>query len=189
MKDYCEKTGYQSLFQRIIQLCTYKECTAQGFPTSPYLANIVLKGFDNRMVEIASESNTVYSRYADDLTFSSKALDKEGLKGLFKQKAYRLLWAFGFAPNKKKTYWKDVGRFKICGVVVNEKMNLMRRVVRLFRAKVHHAIVKHKERTTKAHIRKLKGWASYLMSINKSKGQKYMEELKSFENEKWPVNS
>ena len=187
--EYCEKTGYQSLFTRIIELCTYKGHTAQGFPTSPYLANIVLKGFDKKMVELANENSCVYSRYADDLTFSSKELTKDELRELFKNKAYRLLWAFGFTANKKKTHWKDVGRFKVCGVVINEKLNIMRKTVRIFRAKVHHAVVKHATQTTKAHIRKLKGWASYLMSVNRDKGKKYMNQLLEFEREKWPAEA
>lgn len=187
--EYVEKTGYQSLILRIIKLCTYKGVTAQGFPTSPYLANIVLKGFDKRMVELSCKNECTYSRYADDLTFSSKLLDKEQLRAVFKQQAYRLLWAFGFEANKKKTYFKDVGRFKVCGVVVNEKTNIMRKSIRLFRAKVHHATVKKKSRTTKSHIRKLKGWASFLMSVNREKGRKYMDQLVVFEQRKWPVHS
>jgi len=183
---YCEETGYESLFLRLISLCTYNGFAAQGFPTSPYLANIVIKGFDNKIAKLAVENNCNYTRYADDMTFSSNTLDKNQLRALFKQKCYRLLWAFGFAPNKKKTHWKDVGRFKVCGVVVNEKLNIMRKTVRVFRAKVHNATVKNEARTTKTYIRKLKGWASYLMSVNREKGEKYMRLLTVFENRKWP---
>jgi RNA-directed DNA polymerase len=183
--DYCERKEYDSLFKRIIKLCTYKNSAAQGFPTSPYIANIVLRGFDLKMQKIAEENGCQYTRYADDLTFSSKTHTKEELQKLFKDPAYRTLWGFGFEANKAKTYWKDRGRFKVCGVVVNEKTNIMRRTIRTFRAKVHHAIVKHAERTTRGHIRKLKGWASYLMSVNLTQGQKYMKMLTDFEATKW----
>ena len=105
---------------------------------------------------------------------------------LIKSKAYQLLWAFNFAPNKKKTIWKSkAGWLKICGVVVNEKMSVQRSLVRTFRAKVHHATVKNADTTTKADLRKLKGWASYLMSIDEAKGKKYMAQLLKFEHEKF----
>lgn len=180
--NYCQETGYQSLFSRVIDLCTIGGFTAQGFPTSPMLANIVMRGFDQTMINFCKEHNVVYTRYADDLAFSSKELDKHELKDLIQTKAYRLLWAYGFKPNVKKTIWKGKsGCMKICGVVVNVKTSIKRREVRLFRAKVHHAIVKNKDKTTKAELRALKGWASYLMAIDHDKGQKYMDQLTSFE--------
>ena len=183
---YCEKKEYSSLFTRLIKLCTLNGTTVQGFPTSPYIANIVLRGLDLKLQKIAVENGCAYTRYADDLTFSSKTHTADELEKVFKDVTYRTLWGFGFEAKKEKTWWKDKGRFKVCGVVVNEKTNIMRRTIRKFRAKVHHAIVKHKDRTTKSHIRRLKGWASYLMSVNPSQGHRYMQQLSVFEKMKWP---
>jgi len=180
--DYCEQTGYQSLFKRVIELCTLEGFTAQGFPTSPMLANIVLRGFDKTMIEFCKENDIVYTRYADDLAFSSKTLNRQELKDLIQKKVYRLLWAYGFKPNYKKTTWRTKGGcMKVCGVVVNVKTSVKRRDVRIFRAKVHHATVKDKRHTTKAQLRSLKGWASYLMAIDPDKGKKYMTQLLEFE--------
>lgn len=184
--NFCEEVGYDSLFKRIIEICTYNGYTAQGFPTSPVIANIVLRGFDQTMSKHCDERNIEYTRYADDLAFSSKHLSKEDLKKAVMQKAYRQLWGYGFKANKKKTVFKSrAGRLKICGVVVNEKKNVQRSVVHKFRAKVHHAIVKFPERTTKTRIRQLKGWASFLMSINQEKGKVYMDKLLAFETQKF----
>jgi len=184
--EFCEKMGYNSLFSRVIEVCTYNGFTAQGFPTSPVIANIVLKGFDQTMTKYCTEHGIEYTRYADDLAFSSKTLSKQELAKLIKQKAYRQLWGYGFSANKKKTCIKSKsGRLKICGVVVNEKKNVQRSQVKLFRAKVHNATVKFPDRTTKTRLRTLKGWASFLMSINKEKGQKYMKQLLTFEKEKF----
>lgn len=184
--DYCEKVGYNSLFNRVIELCTYEGFTAQGFPTSPVIANMVLRGFDQTMDAHCFDNNITYTRYADDLAFSSKTHTKEELKKAVMQKAYRHLFAYGFKANKKKTVFKSKsGRLKICGVVVNEKKNVQRSVVHKFRAKVHHATVKFPERTTKTRIRQLKGWASFLMSINHDKGKMYMDKLLAFEAQKF----
>jgi len=184
--DYCKETGYESLFLRIIELCTINGFTVQGYPTSPIISNIVLKGFDKKITEHCKENGINYTRYADDLAFSSKTHTKDELKDITKVKAYRLLWAYNFEPNRKKTIYKSkFGRLKICGVVVNIRKNVQRKLVRLFRAKVHHATVMFPDRTTKTRIRQLKGWASFLMSINPDKGNHYMGKLLSFESAKF----
>jgi retron-type reverse transcriptase len=187
--DYCGETGYQSLFTRVIDACTVNGYAVQGFPTSPILANIVMRGFDQTMGELCTENNLTYSRYADDLAFSSMTHSKQELMDLTKNFAYRHLWAYGFRPNLKKTKYKSKhARMKICGVVVNVKTSLPRESVRLFRAKVHHATVKNPDETTKSDLRKLKGWASYLMSIDSAKGKRYMDQLSSFEQFKFKKN-
>jgi hypothetical protein len=184
--DYCEKKNYDSLFARIIKLCTYNDSAVQGFPTSPYIANIVLRGFDVKIQKIAEDNGCIYSRYADDLTFSSKTHSSNELRSIFKDVVYRTLWGYGFCAKKEKTWWKDHGRFSICGIVVNEKTNIKRKTVRIFRAEIHRATVKRKSTTTKKLIRKLKGWASYLMSVHPEHGNRYMTQLVNFEKEKWP---
>jgi hypothetical protein len=184
---FSEEIGYDSLFTRIIKICTYKGFTAQGFPTSPVIANIVLRGFDATMTTYCEEHGIAYTRYADDLAFSSKTHTKEELKKIIKQKVYRQLWAYKFKPNKKKTMFKsNAGRLKICGVVVNENKNIQRSVVHKFRAKVHHATVMYPEKTTKKRMKQLKGWASFFMSVNPEKGKIYMDKLIAFEKKKFP---
>jgi len=183
---FCEKKDYSSLYSRIIKLCTYDNCTPQGFPTSPYIANIVLRAFDEKMARIAVENNCVYTRYADDLSFSSKTMTADELRTTFKEPAQRTLWGFGFAVNHEKEQWKEKGRLKVCSIVVNEKLNISKIERRTFRAKVHKATVKCADRTTRKHIYKLKGWASYLMSVHHDHGKKYMDILNRFEAAKWP---
>lgn len=186
--DYCATTGYQSLLSRVMKLCTFETHTAQGFPTSPIIANIVLRGFDKTMSEFCKQNEITYTRYADDLCFSSKVHDKWKLKNLIQTKVYRLLFAYGFEPNKDKTNWKShAGRLKVCGVVVNKKPSIQKSVVNNFRAAVFDAVspFKNAATTTRAHIRKLKGFASYLMSVDRTKGKKYMDQLKAFENTKF----
>jgi retron-type reverse transcriptase len=179
---YCSETGYQSLLTRVIEICTYDGFTAQGFPTSPALANIVMRGFDEAMLKHCSEHGVIYTRYADDLAFSSKTLTKQQLKDIIYKKVIRLLWAFKFKPNYKKIVWKSKSaRMRVCGVVVNVKTSVQKSDVHRFRAEVHRATVKEPEKTTKSMMRKMKGWASFLMSIDHDKGSKYMEKLVKFE--------
>lgn len=62
------------LVTKIAQIATYKGTTPQGSPLSPFLSNIILVEFDYRIRKILNdqEIKTLYTRYADDLSFSSK---------------------------------------------------------------------------------------------------------------------
>lgn len=179
--NYCEDTGYQPLFTRVIKICTYEGFTAQGFPTSPTIANIVLRGLDMKLEKELTPLGIKYTRYADDLCISSKTLNKDELKNIAQKLIYKMLWAFKFQPNKKKTLWRNKSsRLKVCGVVVNVKLAIQRRVVKKFRAKVHHITVKRATTSTRAEYRSAKGWASFLMSVSREKGRKYYDQLTAF---------
>jgi hypothetical protein len=179
---YCERTGYQPLFQSIIQLCTINGFTAQGFPTSPVLANIVMRGFDGSIAAFCSQHDIVYTRYADDLAFSSKTMSRDELKSLILPKVRHLLWAYHFRVNQKKiSFTTRSRRMRLCGVVVNQKKSVSRDIVNSFRGEIHHVTVKHPEEATKKRLRHLKGVASFIMSIDRDKGAKYMQKIRDFE--------
>ena len=66
--------------EELIRLvCFYKNDTlAIGYPSSPMISNIVMKEFDTKVYALISNEkygNVVYTRYADDLVFST---DKKG---------------------------------------------------------------------------------------------------------------
>lgn len=56
----------------LTRLVTFDGCIPQGAPTSSTLANLVFQPYDKKIIEIAKENNLIYTRYIDDLTFSSK---------------------------------------------------------------------------------------------------------------------
>lgn len=55
----------------LADLCTYKGRLPMGAPTSPVLSNLVSLGLDEDYQDFAGLHNFVYTRFADDLTFSS----------------------------------------------------------------------------------------------------------------------
>lgn len=64
--------GYNSKVAGILaNLCTYNDYLPQGAVTSPYIANLVCYHMDARINGYCSRKDIVYTRYADDLTFSS----------------------------------------------------------------------------------------------------------------------
>lgn len=178
--DYCRDKGYDSLFTRIIALSLLNNSACQGFPTSPYWANIVLAGFDRRIGAHAVENGCTYTRYADDMTFSAKDKTSAQLREIFENKISKQLYGFGFQVKHSKTYFKDGGRFSSCGVVVNVKTNIRSDRVRNFRAAVYNATVKNADTTTPARIQELMGWGSFYYSVNPERARQYIDKLKAF---------
>ncbi|PVM92376.1 hypothetical protein DDF62_04300 [Caulobacter radicis] len=66
------KIGYsKQVALGLSALTTYAGFLPQGAPTSPNLSNIVFSEFDEKISNICKLYNLKYSRYADDMTFSS----------------------------------------------------------------------------------------------------------------------
>ena len=106
----------------------------QGAPASPFLSNTYLFKFDWRMAWLAYRFGVTYSRYADDLVFSG---DKAWhIKKLF-DIARGLLNEYRFEVNDNKTKLMHTHqRQMVCGIVVNEKINLLRKTRKNFRAEL-----------------------------------------------------
>jgi hypothetical protein len=71
----------------------------QGAPTSPALANLAAFGLDRRLAGLAASLGAVYTRYADDLTFSGAHGLLAGARGQIAQIAREE----GFTVNDHKT--------------------------------------------------------------------------------------
>lgn len=54
----------------VADLCCYDGGLAQGSPASPVLSNLAFSPYDKLLREIAEESNSRFTRYADDIVFS-----------------------------------------------------------------------------------------------------------------------
>lgn len=180
--EYEEKTGYQSLFERAKGIMLYKGSTPQGFPTSPNVANIVLRGMDKMFMDTFEGKDITYTRYADDLSFSCKDHDKIWLKKETLGAATSILKAWKFQVNKPKTKYCGRGtRLQVCSVVINDHPSLAKWKVKNFRARLHNMFVKNPDKVTKADMLSVKGWCSWLKSVNPRIGEKYMQQILDFE--------
>lgn len=113
----------------------------QGAPTSPMLANLVCRGLDERLATIAEEGNLNYTRYADDITYSSS--DPNFGRGKAKtliQRVYRELARQGLCPNTTKTAIVPPSARKIVlGLSVEEETpRLTRHFKDLLRQHIHY---------------------------------------------------
>ncbi len=84
----------------------------QGAPTSPMLANICCKNLDEELYALAKNHGCCYTRYSDDITFSSVDLGRERSKKIIKD-ASIVLARFGFLNNLRKTKIIPPGAKKI----------------------------------------------------------------------------
>ncbi len=108
-----------------------------GAPTSPALSNLLSTGLDFHITNFLSGRDIVYTRYADDLTFSSKTEVVELPKIIPHIK--RICAEHGTPVNDKKVHVMRPGRrMEVTGVVVNEKVNIPRKFYRDTRAGVHN---------------------------------------------------
>lgn len=65
-------SGYNPIDkEQIFSICTLYGKLPTGAPTSPYIANLILKDFDAEIDTFCSKYNVKYSRYMDDLFFST----------------------------------------------------------------------------------------------------------------------
>jgi retron-type reverse transcriptase len=110
----------------------------QGACTSPALSNLIARRLDSRLTGIAAKLGWSYTRYADDLTFSSKTASDR--TGYLLARVRHITQDEGFATNEKKTrVLKRAARQTVTGVVTNEKPAASRAVRRRMRAILHNA--------------------------------------------------
>ena len=105
----------------------------QGAPTSPVITNIVCQRLDFLLSGVAKRFGLKYSRYADDITFSSMhnvyQTDSDFLKEL-----HRIITEQGFYIKESKTRLQRNGyRKEVTGLLVNEKANVQKRYIKQLR--------------------------------------------------------
>jgi RNA-directed DNA polymerase len=115
-------------------LCTHKGHLPTGAPTSPILSNFICLELDRAMQQFCLIHELSYSRYADDLSFSSNQhISTNTLLDLISA-----INALGFQINDKKVRMQGRrGRQTVTGLVVNQKVNVDRRYIRKLRAALH----------------------------------------------------
>lgn len=130
----------------LARICCNEGVLPQGAPSSPVISNMICFRMDKELQAIAKESRCIYTRYADDITFSSYqplTLLFEGPPppaGNFSPDLLndRLRGAFrfnGFAINPQKVHYADKhSRRTVTGLKINELVNVDRKFVRNIRA-------------------------------------------------------
>ena len=108
----------------------------QGAPTSPLITNAICDKLDRRLSGLARRFNLHYSRYADDITFSS--MRNVFKKDEFKIELKRIIEDQGFHMNIAKTRLQKLGeRQEVTGLTVSNRVNTSREYVAEIRNLLH----------------------------------------------------
>jgi RNA-directed DNA polymerase len=112
-----------------------KSVLPQGAPTSPTLSNIVAYNLDVQLSNLAKRFKLRYTRYADDITFSSMDNVYQNDSKFIKE-LNRIIEVEQFTINQSKVRLqeKSVHRQEVTGLIVNEKVNVKRRYVKQIRS-------------------------------------------------------
>ncbi len=122
----------------IAQLTCYKGHLPQGAPTSPIITNLICQVLDMRILKLAKKYKLDYTRYADDLTFSTNDHSFIEKKEAFQKEFEEEINKAGFIINQKKTRMslRD-SRQEVTGLIVNQKVNVGADYYRKTRAMAH----------------------------------------------------
>jgi RNA-directed DNA polymerase len=150
---------------------------AQGAPTSPAISNLVCRGLDARLAGIAAKLGGVYTRYADDMTFSFAHLDPDKSPGRLRWWVDQVCQQEGFLLHPRK--FKVIRRSQrqiVTGLVVNAQApSLPREDRRRLRAILHNCAAKGVASQAKgdpAFLDRLHGDVSYLQMVHPEEGRK-----------------
>lgn len=105
----------------------------QGAPTSPIITNMICDTLDYQLAGLAKRFRLNYSRYADDITFSSNHNVYQE-NGPFREELKRIIWGQYLSINATKTRLQKKGqRQEVTGLIVNEKVNVTTKYIRELR--------------------------------------------------------
>ena len=130
----------------IAALCTYNDRLPQGAATSPVLSNMISFRLDRQLTNLCKKERVTYTRYADDITFSTtKHQFPESFVKMDSAESVILgdlltahIEANHFTINnlKVRLHAGTKAQF-VTGVKVNLKPNLSRKYIRQLRSMIH----------------------------------------------------
>ena len=132
----------------IAKIACHNNELPQGSPCSPVVSNLIAHLLDVRLVRIAKKYKCTYSRYADDITFSTNQKDFPTDIAI-QDHLNKTIWCLselienqversGFKVNSAKTKMRySDSRQVVTGLIVNKKVNVRSEYYKLARAMAH----------------------------------------------------
>ncbi len=174
--------GYEEeIVEWLTILCIHNNKLPQGSPTSPYLANIRFKQIDRKLMKLAKDNNITYTRYADDLTFSTN----EEIEPFF-DRINEIVIKNGFEINEKKKHvMKGNYRKMVTGLVVKDDVKIPKYFKKKLRQEIHYCkkygVTQHLENIGKTDAINFKeylyGKAYYVKMVEKEYGESILRQL------------
>jgi hypothetical protein len=129
----------------ISQIVCYNGALPQGAPTSPILTNMICKPLDNALIKLSKKYGVNYSRYADDITFSTyrndfpkNIIDGDVTSLIIGKELEQVLSKNSFVVNTNKIFLNSTkNRQEVTGLVVNRFPNVKREFVNKLRVIIY----------------------------------------------------
>lgn len=132
----------------IAQIACYENKLPQGSPCSPIIADMIAHLLDIRLTQLAKKNKLTYSRYADDITFSTSQREFPSLiaapfspdsaEWMLGKDLADTVNNVGFVVNPDKTRMQfRMSRQLVTGLTVNTKVNIRPEYYRWARAMCH----------------------------------------------------
>lgn len=130
----------------LAQICCHDNKLPQGAPTSPIVTELITRILDVRLSKIAKSHGCAYSRYADDLTFSTNrqifpseiAKCDKFAQWTVGNEVLNKVHVSGFAINLAKTRMQFAdSRQETTGLIVNKKVNVPKEYSKQLRYMTH----------------------------------------------------
>ena len=168
--------GYNSSVANLLSdICVKDDFLPQGAVTSAYLANLICRDLDYRIAGYCNKRDIIYTRYADDLTFSCD--NRETLhKSLFTIR--RIIEGEKFQLNTNKIHFMTPKCRKcVLGITLNENsLKAPNEMKRMIRSVIHYQIATGDYTDNN----KIRGYISYINSIEgtyKTQIMSYIQKL------------
>ncbi|MCM0582138.1 RNA-directed DNA polymerase [Weissella diestrammenae] len=176
----------------LAQLVCYKGYLPQGASTSPLISNLICHTLDIHILKIAKKYHLRYSRFADDLTFSTNddEISTEEQMHNFIKELTRQIGRDGFKVNWKKMRiaGPDV-RHTVTGLVNNKIVKVKKEYYKNTRAMVNQLFYTHRfiidgvkynienDESKKGGIKKLEGRLAFIDDINRRNNIEYLDDI------------
>lgn len=147
----------------LAQICCHDNQLPQGAPTSPIISNMICARMDSQLLGLAVQNRCVYTRYADDLTFSTTIRRFPGSLASILPSGevdlgsdlLEIIISNGFHVNSSKTRLQtEHRRQEVTGLVVNKFPNIKREFILQVRAMLHDWRVNGIEIAQRNHLNK-----------------------------------
>lgn len=167
---YCERMAID-VRGKVKYVKTSPRILPQGSPASPMITNILCVKLDKRLGGLSRKFGFVYTRYADDISFSMKDAGNID-EGKFCGLVSKILKDEGFNINRSKTrFLRGNNRQEITGVVINnDEMGVTKKWVKRLRAAIYNANkVKAQGNVPFETKNEIAGMAAWLKSVNEER--------------------
>jgi len=161
--------------KQLARICTFRGYLPQGGVTSPTLSNIIFEPVDKEINRVCNENRVTYSRYADDLTFSSN--HREILKAIQKS-VEKILEQYDYKLNPRKTrFYSGKHRMRVTGILLNseDRLTVGREKKRKIRADLFNYLVK---KDTSVNLKKTLGNIYFIKDIEPG----YVDKVNQYKN-------